>query len=219
MARVLAGPRSGASAAAGFTLVEVLVAMLVMALMAVMAWQGVDGITRSRSVSQDRLEYTLRLDTVLAQWEQDLAALQDSRAVPALAVQGRTLLLTRRTDAGLQVVAWALRGGTWWRWAGPAVTTVRELQDSWFASQQLIGTETGQVRMLDGANSWEIYFFRGNSWSNAQSSGDVDDTAPPSTPAQPRQQLPQGVRLVLDVADGAALVTLTRDIALAPQLP
>ena len=167
MARVLAGPRSAASAAAGFTLVEVLVAMLVMALMAVMAWQGVDGITRSRSVSQDRLEYTLRLDTVLAQWEQDLAA----------------------------------------------------LQDSWFASQQLIGTETGQVRMLDGANSWEIYFFRGNSWSNAQSSGDVDDTAPPSTPAQPRQQLPQGVRLVLDVADGAALVTLTRDIALAPQLP
>lgn len=219
MARLLAGPRRAASRAAGFTLVEVLVAMLVMALMAVMAWQGVDGITRSRNMSQDRLEYTLRLDTVLAQWERDLAALQDSRAVPALVVQGRTLLLTRRTDAGLQVVAWALRGGAWWRWAGPAVTTVRELQDSWFASQQLIGTETGQVRMLDGANSWEIYFFRGNAWSNAQSSGDVDEAAPPTTPAQLRQQLPQGVRLVLDVADGSALVTLTRDIALAPQLP
>jgi general secretion pathway protein J len=116
-------------------------------------------------------------------------------------------------------VAWALRGGAWWRWAGPAVTTVRELQDSWFSSQQLIGTENGQLRMLDGATSWQIYFFRGNAWSNAQSSGDVDETSPPAAPAQPRQQLPQGVRLVLDVADGSAQVTLTRDIALAPQLP
>jgi general secretion pathway protein J len=216
---LLASTRRPASRATGFTLVEVLVAMLVMAVMAVMAWQGVDGITRSRNVSQDRLEQTLRLDTVLAQWEQDLTALQDSRTVPALLVQGRTMLLTRRTDSGLQVVAWALRGGAWWRWAGPAATTVRELQDSWFASQQLIGTETGQVRMLDGANSWEIYFFRGNAWSNAQSTGDVDEAAPPTTPAQPRQQLPQGVRLVLDLTDGSAPVTLTRDIALAPQLP
>jgi general secretion pathway protein J len=219
MAHLPADRRAAASAAAGFTLVEVLVAMVVMALMAVMAWQGVDGITRSRSVSQERLEYTLRLDTVLAQWEQDLAALQDSRAVPALVVQGRTLLLTRRTEAGLQVVAWALRGGAWWRWAGPAVTTVRDLQESWFSSQQLIGTENGQLRMLDGATSWQIYFFRGNAWSNAQSTGDVDETSPPAAPAQARQQLPQGVRLVLDVADGSAQVTLTRDIALAPQLP
>ena len=34
--------------ARGFTLVEVLVALLVMAVMAGMAWQGVDGIVRSR---------------------------------------------------------------------------------------------------------------------------------------------------------------------------
>ena len=33
----------------GFTLVEVLVALLIMAVMATMAWQGVDGIVRARS--------------------------------------------------------------------------------------------------------------------------------------------------------------------------
>jgi general secretion pathway protein J len=53
----------------GFTLVEVLVALMIMALMAAMAWQGVDGVVRSRNDSQARLEQTLRLNTVVAQWE------------------------------------------------------------------------------------------------------------------------------------------------------
>ena len=50
-----------------------------MAIMAAMAWQGVDGIVRARDASQARLEQTLRLNTVIAQWEQDLASLQDTR--------------------------------------------------------------------------------------------------------------------------------------------
>uniref|UniRef100_UPI00355A8090 PulJ/GspJ family protein n=1 Tax=Piscinibacter sp. TaxID=1903157 RepID=UPI00355A8090 len=68
----------------GFTLVEVLVAMMIMAILAVMAWQGVDGIVRTRDFSQARLEQTLRLNTVIAQWEQDLASLQDSNTTPPL---------------------------------------------------------------------------------------------------------------------------------------
>ena len=55
----------------GFTLIEVLVAVVVMAIMSLMAWQGVDGIVRSRDGNQVRLEQTLRLETVIAQWEQE----------------------------------------------------------------------------------------------------------------------------------------------------
>ncbi|MDE2615373.1 MAG: prepilin-type N-terminal cleavage/methylation domain-containing protein, partial [Burkholderiales bacterium] len=66
----------------GFTLVEVLVALLVLSIMAAMAWQGVDGIVRTRDASQRQLEQTLRLQTVLAQWQTDLAAVQDTGAVP-----------------------------------------------------------------------------------------------------------------------------------------
>ena len=65
--------RSSRAGRCGFTLVEVLVAMVVMAIMAGMAWQGVDGIVRTRSASQARLEQTLRLNTVIAQWDRDLA--------------------------------------------------------------------------------------------------------------------------------------------------
>ena len=101
--------------------------MVVMAIMSLMAWQGVDGIVRARESNQVRLEQTLRLETVMAQWEQDLASLQETTAVPALSCDGQSVRLTRRTDDGMQVVVWSLRpdahGNVWQRWAGPAVTT------------------------------------------------------------------------------------------------
>jgi general secretion pathway protein J len=99
------------------------------------------------------------------------------------------------------------------------------LQDAWLASQQLLGNEPAQLRLLEGVTGWQIYFYRGNAWSNAQSSADV---APPpaagaSAPLTVRQLLPTGVRLVLTLqgggADPATAPKLTRDVLLAPQLP
>ena len=213
-----------ASHSRGFTLVEVLVAMVVLAIMAVMAWQGVDGIVRARNASQVRLEQTLRLNTVVAQWEQDLAAIQDSDAVPtAISCDGATVRLTRRTPAGLQIVAWSLRpdtgGSSWWRWAGPAATTTGALQDSWMRSQQLQGGEPGQLRTLTGLTQWQVYFYRGNGWANCQSTGDVAQPPPggPNAPPPTRIERPDGVRLVLSFAPDTGLAgNLTRDILLGP---
>lgn len=211
--------------AAGFTLVEVLVALMVMAIMAGLAWRGIDGIVRSRDVSQARLEQSLRLNTVLAQWEQDLAAVQETPAAPALGFDGATLRITRSTATGMQVVAWSLRGageggkGVLQRWAGPPVTTRTGLQQQWLATQQFLGNETGQLRTLEGATDWEVYFYRNNAWSNAQSSADV---APPSGPASApsRQLLPGAVRIVLTFGEGSGFTgSLTRDFALGPQSP
>ncbi len=221
----LEGPHAAAGArrARGFTLVEVLVAMLVMAIMAAMAWQGVDGIVRTRDTSQARLEQTLRRNTVIAQWDQDLASIQDSAAVPQqLSCDGATVRLTRRTPNGLQVVAWSLRpadsGAAWERWAGPAVTTTSELQDSWLRSLQLQGGETGSLRALTGLSGWQVYFFQGNAWANCQSTGDIAPVAAPAAsgaPAAPRQALPKGVRVVLSFAPGSGVAgDLTRDTLL-----
>jgi general secretion pathway protein J len=204
----------------GFTLVEVLVALSLMAVLAGMAWRGLDGIARARTISEARVEQTLRLNTVLAQWEQDLQSVYGNAAVPALSFDGATLRLVRRQADGLQIVAWSLREQRWLRWTGPVVTQPAALQDSWLVSQQLLGNEAAQLRMQSGLADWQVYFYRGNAWSNAQSSADVAAPATAaSAPAAPRMQLPTGVRLVLGFEGGGLDGKLTRDVLLAPQMP
>ena len=174
----------------GFTLVEVLVALLIMAVLAGMAWQGLDGILRSRQGTTDVLERSVRLNTVLTQWEQDLHAVQDVGVVPAaIAFDGQNLRLTRRVDGGVAMVVWAVRGGQWQRWVGPTVTRVADLSDSWLRSQQLVGSEPGQLKVAD-ASEWNVYFYRGNAWTNPQSSGELVAPQPiavpiPSAPPPP----------------------------------
>ena len=214
--------------APGFTLVEVLVALVIMAVVAAMGWQGVAGMTRAREIASAASERTLRLSALVGQWEQDLAATFDSPLVPGLSFDGSALRIARRAEGGVQIVVWSLREGVWRRWTSPLVTSVGELQQVWQASQQLQGQEAGQLRLADGVSAWQIFFWRGQGWSNAQSSGDVALGASAQTPALPalpasaasgvatgkaqRTLLPSGVRLQIDLAEGRLL----RDVMLAP---
>ncbi len=198
----------------GFTLVELLVAVAAMAVLAGLAWRGMDGMLRSREATEAAMDRTLRLGTVLMQWEQDLAAVQETPAVPPMQFDGRSLRLTRATPEGLRVVTWWVRDGAWWRWTGPVVQRSGELQQSWLASQQLQGGEANALRLIDGVEAWQVVYFRGNAWTNAQSSGDGMRPRQNDDPqAQTREELPDGVRLVLTLAHG----TLTRDLMVPPQ--
>jgi general secretion pathway protein J len=200
---------------AGFTLVEVLVALALMAILAGFAWQGLDGVLRAREHNREAMERSVRLGTVLLQWEQDLLALHDTAsAVPALGFDGQVLRLTRRVDdgagGGVALVAWSVRGGVWQRWVSPAYVRVGDLQQAWLRSQQFTGSEPGHLLLAQDASEWQLYYFRGddNTWSNAQSSG--GRALPPGAP--PAVTLPLAVRLVITLG-GAKL---TRDIALGP---
>ena len=210
----------------GFTLIEVLVALLIMAILAGLAWQGLDAMVRTRASTDAVMTSTLRLNTVMTQWEQDLAAVQDVRASPAISFDGQSLRLTRRVEGGVALVVWAVRGGVWQRWASPPLAKVADLREQWLRSQQLLGNEAGQTT-LGEASAWQVYFYRGGSWTNAQSTGDLDAPReavppPPVTPASgvapspaptgeaPREQLPAAVRMVITLGSG----TLTRDVAL-----
>ena len=214
--------------APGFTLVEVLVALVIMAVVAAMGWQGVAGMTRAREIASAASERTLRLSALVGQWEQDLAATFDSPLVPGLSFDGSALRIARRAEGGVQIVVWSLREGVWRRWTSPLVTRVGELQQVWQASQQLQGQEAGQLRLADGVGAWQLFFWRGQGWSNAQSSGDValatsaQTLALPALPASAasgaatgkaqRTLLPSGVRLQIDLPEGRLL----RDVMLAP---
>ena len=215
---------AGAGSCAGFTLIEVLVTIAILALIAAMAWSGVDAIVRSKNGAEERLDSALRLSSVLDQWELDLANCHDAQVVPAIQFDGASLRLTRRTELGVQMVVWSLRGGVWRRWAAPAVTRSGELQEMWMRSQQLRGDEPGTIAALPGISQWQVYFWRNNAWTNPQSTGDVVTTPPVvGTPPAPgggvtpgaRQALPQGVRLMLVTAPGFGLGgSITRDIVL-----
>lgn len=189
----------------GFTLVEVLVALAIMAVLAGLAWRGIDGMVRTRDATTQAVDRTARLNTILSQWQQDLQSLQDTGAAPVLQFDGRHLRLTRRVDGGVAVVVWTLADGVWLRWASPATTRLQPLQQAWLRSQQLLGTEPQQVRLLDGVADWQLYYYRGNAWSNAQSSAGTGD-------GNGGEDLPDAVRLVLDTAAGR----LTRDLVLLP---
>ena len=208
---------------AGFTLVEVLVALMLMAILSGMAWQGLDGISRARVATQARVDQTLRMNTVLAQWEQDLQSLFDTATVPALAFDGASVRMVRRQPEGLQMVVWSLREQRWLRWAGPVVTKAEALQESWLVSQQLLGNEPAQLRMQEGLAAWQVYFYRGNAWSNAQSSAGAAAPVPvapgASAPVVARTPLPTGVRVVLEFEGAGLAGKLTRDVLLGPQLP
>ena len=218
--------------ASGFTLVEVLVAMMIMAILAVMAWQGVDGIVRTRDASQAKLEQTLRLNTVMAQWEHDLAALQDSGVVDSFGFDGGTVRLTRRAERGLQVVTWSLLpgvegaagGGTLLRWASPPVTDSTELRETWMRSLQFQGAEPGQLPTLKGVVQWQVQcaYSSGQGQgainrSNCQSTGNV--APPPATGAsgpvaRQRVALPDVVTLMIEFS-GELNGSLTRDVQVA----
>jgi general secretion pathway protein J len=211
----------------GFTLVELLVALLVMAILAALAWQGLAGILRARDGSAEVLDRTLRLNTALVQWEQDLQGLVDVAVVPPLAFNGQMLVMTRRAEGGVVIVAWALRNGRWTRWAGPPIATVRELQEAWLSTQGLIGNEAGHVTVAEGVSAWQLYKYLGGRKANMQSSGDIELPAAPAPrppasaasgaggappPAMSRELLPEAVEMVLTIDER----TLTRVIGLGP---
>lgn len=205
----------------GFTLIEVLVALFIMAIMAALAWRGVDGMVHSRDISQERLDQTAKLQTAITQLEQDLAGVQRAAGLDGLQFDGATLRLTRRTGQGLQVVAWTIQpdpsGVPWRRWASPVTTRAAELRDYWAQAQRLLGNEAGTLNVLPAMSQWQVYFFRGGTWANAQSSGDL---APPPTQgasAPPQTQLPLGVRIVLGFAPRSGQTgNLTREMRLGP---
>jgi len=58
----------------GFTLVELLVALAIMAIMAALSWKGIDIMLRSREMTQTRVDEVASLQNVMRQWEADLNA-------------------------------------------------------------------------------------------------------------------------------------------------
>ena len=203
----------------GFTLIELLIAITLMAVLAGLSWRGLDSLMRSRDITQAQVDKTAVLQTVLAQWQADLNAVQPVPSIADAGVlwDGRTLRITRRAtawradgaDAGLWVVAWTLRGNQWQRWQSAPLQTRATLQQAWANAERW-----GQNPSADDAafetsliplDAWQLTYFRGNAWTNPLSSaGNADTnnnavggTAQTNTTGQ--GALPDAIRLQIDL--------------------
>lgn len=182
-----------ARGAGGFTLIEVMVALVVMAVMTVMAWRAVSTLSDSRERNEATMVRAETLQTLMRQWEIDLREVQDTKLLPAaISFDGATLRITKRRDGGVQLVVWQLRNGRLARWESALSTNSGQLQDAWFRSQQLTAPDMAQMPGLNGISGWQMYFFRINAWTNAQSEGDKNQ--------QGQTAMPSGVRMRLQFA-------------------
>lgn len=215
--------------ARGFTLVELLVALFVLALLAALSWRGLDGMMKSRQQTEAHSDQVLALQTGLAQWTADLDAITTFPPTPGLQWNGRVLRLTRHSSQapgdGIRVVGWALRDGQWRRWESNPVTTRGELDAAWNEADRWAQAPSDAMRQHEVAITpladWQVFYFRENAWTNPQStdagsasaltgSGVNGSTPPPivataaaGTPSA--GTLPDGVRLILQIPPGQAL--------------
>ena len=227
--------------ARGFTLVELLVALFVMALLAVLSYRGLDGMVRALRWSSARADEVLTLQTGLAQWAADLDAIEQ---IPgwnrAIDWNGRVLRMTRRSTAqeagGMLVVAWTRRiteqGGMWMRWQSPPITTRGELEQAlqraelW--SQNQSTDDLSREVAVTPLDDWQLFFFRDNAWTNPQSSSITAATvaataaaagaAAPVAPPSVASAQPDGVRLVRVLPGNRAVNGLITRDWVRPQL-
>lgn len=218
--------KRAAARSAGFTLVEVLVAIAVMALLAVMAWRGLDGMARAQVQTQARSDDVLALQAGLGQWGADLDALTQIAPVGGLEFDGRVLRMTRQypydeTAAGpvadpvitgggsIRVIAWGLRAVEgkrhWLRWQSAPSRSRAELSVAW-QQAALWGQNPSEELMqrevaISAVDEWQVYYFRNDSWSSPLSSA----AGAPAGSAAGQAPLPDGVRLVLTLSEGQAV--------------
>lgn len=181
----------------GLTLVEVLVALLALALMSLMSHQALDLLLRSH-FSTDRDGKNLSsLQIALAQWRRDLGRIDRTPYVNALQWDGQVLRLLRRSASGdaLLVVAWTVQDGIWRRWQSPPLRDREALLQAWqqsvaaveARSDQALGPSAAPATRADllRLERWELDF-QGQSEPGLSERGDTR-----------LRDLPQVVRLRL----------------------
>jgi general secretion pathway protein J len=191
----------------------VLVALALMAVLALLSWRGLDSMLRTRDSTGARINAVALAQVSLLQWQADLNAVQALPLLmndAALSWDGRVMRLLRRSgtpvlsedklkqtptpnnaaqaaaasaDAGMQVVAWTVRDGHWWRWQSPDLRLRGDVWQAWQQAGQWGQNPNEDLRRYEArlmpVQSWQLFYFRENAWVNPLSS--AGNSAVPAT--------------------------------------
>lgn len=172
--------------ARGFTLVELLVAIGILAMVAVLGWRGLDGIVRARVALTDQMEMTRGMQLAFAQMQSDCEHAADATMLgrrPFLAQDDDRLTLVRTVfnenePARLQVIAYRLVNGQLMRRESNTTRDLVELDALWQAS--VSDTDpTPPVTLQGGVQSMGVLVWQNNAWKKQP------DMTPGGTPTTP----------------------------------
>ncbi|MES2758122.1 MAG: prepilin-type N-terminal cleavage/methylation domain-containing protein [Pseudomonadota bacterium] len=193
--------------ARGFTLVELLVAISILAMVAVLGWRGLDGIVRARVALTDQMEVTRGMQLAFAQMQSDAehmadAALLDRRAFLQAGEDRLTLVRTSYVEnepMRLQVVSYRVRDGMLTRRESASTRDLMQLDVLWQAAISDIDP-TPPVTLQGGVTGMLIESWQQNQW---RQSGQQQQQEPQPQPA-PGEAGPGGLQVALQVQGLAA---------------
>ena len=195
----------------GFTLVELLVGLALMALLAVLSWRGLDTMMRTRDNTQARIDAVAAAQIALSQWRADLNAMHILPGVlggSSMSWDGRVMRLLRRSstplaqgqDAGVVVSAWTVRDGQWRRWQSVDLHSRAQIDQAWNEAAQWGQNPSSQALQREAnlipVRTWKLFYLRDNAWANPLSSDGQQSQALLKTP--------DAIRMVLQL-DNAKL--------------
>jgi general secretion pathway protein J len=180
----------------GFTLVELLVAISILAIVAVLGWRGLDGIIRARTTLTNQMETTRGMQLAFAQMQSDCEHIAgrdvlDRRPYLLTGTDRFTMVrevFTENQPSRLQVVAYRIVNGKLVRRETPAVRDLTELDSLWQAAISDADT-SGAVALQAGVTGMQVLTWENRSWRDSTSAATAGSAAPtPAGGAQPQQQ-------------------------------
>ena len=194
----------------GFTLVELLVAISILAIVAVLGWRGLDGVVRARVTLTNQVEATRGMQLAFAQLQSDAEHLSDTSTVQGrltLMAANDSLIMVRNVfqegePARMQVVSYRVIESVLQRRESNATRDLVQLDAMWKAATE--GTDTtAPVVLQAGVQAMTILVWQNNAW------------VPPAVVMTNNAPTPEGLQVALQVKDVPA--ALIKSFLLTPK--
>jgi len=200
---------------AGFTLVELLVAIGILAMVAVLGWRGLDGIVRARVALTADMETTRGMQLAFAQMQSDCEHLAGTDVMArrqTLVWDLDRLTLVRKAyvenePSRLQVVSYRVVGGQLLRRESPGTRDLAQVEQLWQAMLTDAPAENAPAVVLQtGVASMAVQGWLNGAWRDdltqrGNQDGQDGQAGQPLQPTAPAGEivLPTGVLVALTV--------------------